>query len=113
MLIIVLGVLVGLLLGLTGAGGGILAIPALTLGLFWRGATRRGAVAGMLVGIAVTVGYMLQASAGLRAWWGLAPGGLWWGIHPVSAGFFGVPAGFAVIAAVSAWEHWRRRRMAA
>ncbi|HMT63731.1 MAG TPA: VC_2705 family sodium/solute symporter [Ottowia sp.] len=87
--------------------------PALTLGLFWRGATRRGAVAGMLVGIAVTVGYMLQASAGLRAWWGLAPGGLWWGIHPVSAGFFGVPAGFAVIAAVSAWEHWRRRRMAA
>jgi cation/acetate symporter len=87
--------------------------PALTLGLFWRGATRRGAVAGMLVGIAVTVGYMLQASAGLRAWWGLAPGGLWWGIHPVSAGFFGVPAGFAVIAAVSAWEHWRRRRTVA
>lgn len=84
--------------------------PALTLGLFWRGATRRAAVAGMLTGIAVTVGYMLQASAALRAWWGLAPGGLWWGIHPVSAGFFGVPAGFAVIAAVSAWEHWRGRR---
>lgn len=84
--------------------------PALTLGLFWRGATRRAAVAGMLTGIAVTVGYMLQASAVLRAWWGLAPGGLWWGIHPVSAGFFGVPAGFAVIAAVSAWEHWRGRR---
>jgi len=88
-------------------------VPAMVLGIFWRGTTRRGAVAGMLVGIAVTVGYMLQASAGLRAWWGLAPGGLWWGIHPVSAGFFGVPAGFAVIAAVSAWEHWRRRRMAA
>ena len=35
MLIILLGVLVGLLLGLTGAGGGILAIPALTLGLGW------------------------------------------------------------------------------
>ncbi|MCC6812526.1 MAG: VC_2705 family sodium/solute symporter [Rubrivivax sp.] len=85
-------------------------VPALTLGLFWRGATRRAAVAGMLTGIAVTVGYMLQASAVLRAWWGLAPGGLWWGIHPVSAGFFGVPAGFAVIAAVSAWEHWRGRR---
>ena len=27
--------------------------------------------------------------------------------------FFGVPAGFAVIAAVSAWEHWRRRRTVA
>ena len=35
MLIVLLGVLVGLLLGLTGAGGGILAIPALTLGLGW------------------------------------------------------------------------------
>ena len=35
MLIILLGMLVGLVLGLTGAGGGILAIPALTLGLGW------------------------------------------------------------------------------
>ena len=35
MLIILFGMLVGLVLGLTGAGGGILAIPALTLGLGW------------------------------------------------------------------------------
>jgi uncharacterized membrane protein YfcA len=31
----ILGLLVGIVLGLTGAGGGILAIPALTMGLGW------------------------------------------------------------------------------
>ena len=86
--------------------------PALALGLFWSGATRRGALAGMLAGIGVTVGYMLLASPGLRAWWGVAPGGLWWGIHPVSAGFFGVPVGCAVIVAVSLWDQRRGRRTA-
>lgn len=35
MLAIVLGTLIGLTLALTGAGGGILAVPALTLGLGW------------------------------------------------------------------------------
>ncbi|MDO5087784.1 MAG: VC_2705 family sodium/solute symporter [Comamonadaceae bacterium] len=78
--------------------------PALVMGIFWPGATRRGVVAGMLAGVGVTVGYMLLGSAAVRAWWGLAPGGLWLGIHPVSAAFFGVPAGFAVIAGVSLLE---------
>ncbi|MBK6613226.1 VC_2705 family sodium/solute symporter [Ottowia sp.] len=78
--------------------------PALVAGLFWRRASGRAAVAGMLAGAGVTVAYMLLASPSVRAWWGLAPGGLWWGIHPVSAGFFGVPVGFAVIALVSWWE---------
>ena len=78
--------------------------PGLVLGLFWRGATRRGVVAGMLVGTAVTLGYMLQAGPSWFAWLGGAPSRLWWGIHPVSAGFFGVPAGFAAIFLVSWWE---------
>ena len=78
--------------------------PALVTGLFWPRATRRGVVAGMLVGVGVTVGYMVQASPSLRAWWGAAPGGMWWSIHPVSAGFFGVPAGFATIVLVSLWD---------
>jgi cation/acetate symporter len=62
----------------------------------------------MAAGVGLTLLYMLLASAGPRAWWGLVPGGLWWGIHPVSAGFFGVPAGFAVIALVSWWDGRRR-----
>ncbi len=84
--------------------------PSLVLGLFWRAATARGAVAGMLVGSTVTLGYMLQASHAWRAPWGLVPGGLWWDIHPVSAGVFGVPAGFAAHALVSWWDGRRHRR---
>ena len=78
--------------------------PAMVMGLFWRRTTGRAVVAGMLCGVGLTLLYMLLASPSFRAWWGLAPGGLWWGIHPVSAGFFGVPAGFAVIALVSALD---------
>jgi cation/acetate symporter len=82
--------------------------PALVMGLFWLRATGRAVVAGMLAGVGITALYMLLTSPGLRAWWGWSPGGLWLGIHPVSAGFFGVPAGFVVIALVSWWETRRR-----
>ena len=85
--------------------------PALVLGLHWRRTTRAGVVAGMLAGGGLTVLYLLLASPGWRAWWGLAPGGLWWGIHPVSAGVFGVPAGFVVMLVVSQWDYVRRRRL--
>ena len=78
--------------------------PGLVTGLFWRRARARAATWGMLAGAGVTVGYMLWAHPSLRAWWGLSPGGLWWGIHPISAGFFGVPVGFAVIVLGSLWE---------
>ncbi|WP_137896669.1 VC_2705 family sodium/solute symporter [Ramlibacter sp. 2FC] len=71
--------------------------PAMVLGIFWPGTTRRGVVAGMLCGLGLTVYYMLVNAPALRAWWGLEPGGgLWLGIQPVSAGVFGVPFGFAV-----------------
>lgn len=75
-------------------------VPAMVLGIFWRGATRAGAVAGMLAGMVVTLGYMLLASAWMQ---GLAPSftGLWWGIQPISAGVFGVPAGVIVTVLVS------------
>ena len=85
--------------------------PALVTGLFWRRTTGRAVVAGMAAGVGVTVLYMLLASPVMRAGWGLPPGGLWWGIHPVSAGFFGVPAGFAVILLVSWWDGWRKARL--
>ena len=55
MLIMILGALVGLLLGLTGAGGGILAIPALTLGLGWT-LLDATPVALLAVGVAAGVG---------------------------------------------------------
>ena len=87
--------------------------PGLVLGLFWRGATRRGVVAGMLAGIVVTVGYMLLASPGWRTVWGLPPGGTWWSIHPVSAGIFGVPAGFVAMGLVSWWDGRAARRAVA
>jgi cation/acetate symporter len=64
----------------------------------------------MLIGAGLAAVYMLQASPMLRAWWGAAPGGLWWGIQPVSAGVFGVPAGFAAIVLVSLWDGRRQRQ---
>ncbi|MGD9774704.1 VC_2705 family sodium/solute symporter [Diaphorobacter sp.] len=75
-------------------------VPAMVMGIFWRGTTRQGAVAGMLGGLSVTVYYMLAQVDAVRE---LVPGallidGLWFGIHPISAGVFGVPAGL-----LSAW----------
>ena len=76
--------------------------PSLVLGLFWRGATRQGAVAGMLVGLAVVIYYMLAHSDGLLSGVGRSPtSNLWFGIQPMSAGVFGVPAGLLVAWLVS------------
>lgn len=55
MLTLILGVCVGLVLGLTGAGGGILAIPMLTLGLGWS-VTQATPIALLAVGGAATIG---------------------------------------------------------
>jgi cation/acetate symporter len=77
-------------------------VPAMVLGIFWPGAGRRGAVAGMLAGLGVTVYYMLVNAPGFRGVLGLPPEhALWLGIQPISAGVFGVPVGFAVVIAVS------------
>ena len=73
--------------------------PAMVCGLISARVDRRAAVAGMLVGPMVTIGYMVFNAPGFRNFWGLpADGGLWWGVQPISAGVFGVPAGFAAIA---------------
>lgn len=76
-------------------------VPAMVLGIFWRGATRGGAVAGMLAGLGVTVYYMVVNVPWVRSSLGLAGSGLWWGIQPVSAGVFGVAAGAVVTLLVS------------
>ncbi|WP_271009931.1 sodium:solute symporter family protein [Paucibacter sp. B51] len=76
--------------------------PALVLGIFWRRANGWGALAGMLTGLAVTVYYMVAASPSLRLALGVpGPAQLIGGIAPVSAGVFGVPAGFLAIVLVS------------
>jgi cation/acetate symporter len=77
-------------------------VPAMVLGIFWSGANRRGAVAGMLSGLGVTVYYMLMNAQAFRGFFAMAPAhDLWLGIQPLSAGVFGVPIGFAVTLAVS------------
>ena len=77
-------------------------VPAMVLGIFWRGMSRRGAIAAMLSGLAVTVYYLLVNAAPVRSVLGLPPGqDLWFGIQPLSAGVFGVPVGFAMGIGVS------------
>ena len=64
MLTILLGVLAGVVLGLTGAGGGILAIPALTLGVGWTLA-QATPVALLAVGTAAALGALDGLRKGL------------------------------------------------
>ena len=77
----------------------------MTLGIFWKSCTRMGAVSGMLTGLGVTLYYMAINMPSVRGALGLMGDGLWWGIQPVSAGIFGVLAGFAVTVLVSLLTH--------
>jgi cation/acetate symporter len=76
-------------------------VPPLVLGIFWRNTSRAGAVGGMLVGLGVTVYYMLINVPAVRAALGLHGSGLWFGIQPVSAGVFGVAAGLGATLVLS------------
>lgn len=67
--------------------------PALVLGIFWKRATKQGAVAGMAVGLGLTLYYLIAVK-----FFGHP---MWFGITDVSAGIFGIPAGFLTIVAVS------------
>lgn len=76
--------------------------PALVLGIFWRGATQWGAIAGMWAGFGVTLYYLIINQPWLRSLFNIeAPVALWGGIQPLSAGVFGVPIGFTVLVIVS------------
>jgi cation/acetate symporter len=78
--------------------------PALTLGIFWKRATKWGAVLGMLAGVSITFYYMATTQPWLRGVFGVTSSvadNTWWAISPISAGIFGVPLGFAVIIIVS------------
>jgi cation/acetate symporter len=85
--------------------------PAMVCGLASARVDRRSAVLGMLAGPLVTIAYMVLNSPAYRHFWGLAPeAGLWWGVQPISAGVFGVPAGFAAIGLGVLWSAWRPMR---
>ncbi len=77
--------------------------PALVLGIFWRRATRAGALAGMIVGLSITAYYIFRVEAGSLAWPGLGSWQMqpWFQIGSTAAGVFGVAAGFATIVVVS------------
>lgn len=76
-------------------------VPAMVLGIFWSGATRVGAIGGMLTGLGVTLYYMVVHMPALRGVYTSATSALWWGIQPVSAGVFGVPAGIVAVVVLS------------
>ena len=71
--------------------------PVLVLGVFWKRANHIGALTGMVTGFAVCLYYMLRASPAL--------GGnaleTWFGILPMAAGVFGMPAGLFTVVVVS------------
>jgi cation/acetate symporter len=78
--------------------------PALVLGVFWKRASKWGAVLGMLAGVSITFYYMATTQPWLRGIFGVTgpvADYTWWGIAPISAGIFGVPLGFAVMIIVS------------
>ncbi len=76
--------------------------PALTLGIFWKRASKWGACIGMVAGLGITMYYMIMTQPWLRGVFGVtSPVELWYGIAPISAGVFGVPLGFALIILIS------------
>ncbi|MFO0324556.1 MAG: sodium:solute symporter family transporter, partial [Burkholderiales bacterium] len=74
--------------------------PALVCGIFWRRASSVGAVTGMIVGLGVTMYYMLRTYPFFTNL-GVPKMDLWFSIAPIGSGVFGVTAGFITIVVVS------------
>ncbi|MBM3359190.1 MAG: cation acetate symporter [Betaproteobacteria bacterium] len=78
--------------------------PALVLGIFWKRANKWGAITGMVVGLGVCIYYMLVTYPFLRDVFGITrpiAEYMWFKMNPISAGVFGMPAGFITIVIVS------------
>jgi len=72
--------------------------PGMVMGIFWKKASRKGAVFGMILGLGVTISYMILNAPSLRNLFNLPlNSGFILGIQPISAGILGVPAGFLAI----------------
>jgi cation/acetate symporter len=77
--------------------------PAMVMGIFWKRANAFGAVAGMSVGLIMTLSYMIRVEFESLPWLGLYGLGMepWLGVQSTAAGIWGVPAGFVTIVVVS------------
>ncbi|NTV72384.1 MAG: cation acetate symporter [Azonexaceae bacterium] len=77
--------------------------PALVLGIFWERATRAGALAGMVVGILLSIYYIIRVEFDSIPILGISGFGMepWFHIQSTSGGLFGVIAGFMTIIVVS------------
>ncbi|WP_228764534.1 VC_2705 family sodium/solute symporter [Limnohabitans sp. Rim11] len=72
--------------------------PGMVMGIFWKKASRKGVVLGMLLGLSVTIFYMILNAPALRGLLNLPlNSSLVFGIQPISAGILGAPAGFLAI----------------
>src|SRR5258705_12594343 len=74
--------------------------PPLVLGVFWKRATKWGAIIGMSMGLAVCMYYMMRTYPFFTNM-GVPKMDLWFGLNPISAGVFGLPAGLLTIIVVS------------
>lgn len=74
--------------------------PALVLGVFWKRANKPAAVLGMIIGLGVTMYYMLRTYPFFTNM-GVPKMDLWFAIAPIGSGVFGVAAGMAVMVIVS------------
>ena len=68
--------------------------PAILLGIFWKRATREGAVAGMIAGIAFTSAYIIYFKFMNKPLDNAEH--YWWGISPQGIGTVGMLVNFAV-----------------
>jgi len=97
----------GNILFLVGAAFSLAAsafFPALVLGIFWKRASKWGAITGMVAGLGVCMYYMCVTYPFLRDLIGVtAPiaSYQWFGLNAISAGVFGVPVGLVTIWIVS------------
>jgi cation/acetate symporter len=97
----------GNILFLVGAAFSLAAsafFPALVLGIFWKRATKWGAIAGMVAGLGVCMYYMSTTYPFLRDLFGVTrpiAEYQWFGMNAISAGVFGVPIGLITIWIVS------------
>ncbi len=74
--------------------------PALVLGIFWKRANKPAAISGMLIGLGVTVYYMMRTYPFFTNL-GIPKMDLWFYIAPIGSGVFGVAAGLTTMVVVS------------
>jgi cation/acetate symporter len=74
--------------------------PPLVVGVFWKRATKWGAITGMVAGLGVCIYYMMRTYPFFTNM-GVPKMDLWFGLNPISAGVFGLPVGLITIIIVS------------